>query len=511
MNPEGTVKPLGSKSRRAGRGLHYTGPMLVFSDFFTDNKNEWSVRDSKEVLLALENGCYVFEHKRSEGNWLSWCGTKADWGRDFRLHVILEKVNGVNDYGYGLVWALRDADNFYSFLISGDGHYRIDACDNNEWTTLQNWTRTPLVQQGDAVNWLTVVRQGAEVRFYINDQHVETKPAADFEKAFGSAVGFYLNRQMRVRVHAVLLLQGEVSPEEDPSALQAPDDDSLEKVLAELHALIGLNHIKQEVQTLVNFLFVQTERKKRGLSTIPLSLHMVLTGPPGTGKTTIARLVGRIYRHLGFLQKGHVVETDRAGLVAGYIGQTALKTDEQVKKALGGILFIDEAYALEPEGATFADFGQEAIDTLLKRMEDHRDQFAVIIAGYADEMERFLESNPGVRSRFSRYFHFDHFSPGELLAIFEKFVTDAGYRLTPDARSAVEGAIHQAHAVRDRTFGNARFCRNLFEDIVAEQANRIARSDMAALSDADLQLITLEDIPNAAAEAAQLSGKRSLN
>lgn len=484
--------------------------MLVFSDFFTDNKNAWSVRDSKEVLLAVENGCYVFEHKRSEGNWLSWCGTRADWGRDFRLHVILEKVSGVNDYGYGVVWSLKDADNFYSFLISGDGHYRIDACDNNEWTTLQNWTKTPLVHPGDAVNWLSVVRQGEELRFYINDQLADTKPASAFEKAFGSAVGFYLNRQMRVRVHAVWLGQSE-ELDAEPEAIEVPDDDSLEKVLSELHALIGLGHIKQEVQTLVNFLTVQTERKKRGLSTIPLSLHMVLTGPPGTGKTTIARLIGRIYRHLGFLQKGHVVETDRAGLVAGYIGQTALKTDEQVKKALGGILFIDEAYALEPEGATFADFGQEAIDTLLKRMEDYRDQFAVVIAGYTDEMERFLESNPGVRSRFSRYFYFDHFSPEELLAIFEKFAADAGYRLTPDARLAVESTIRQAHAARDRSFGNARFCRNLFEDIVAEQANRIAHSDMTALSDADLQLITLEDIPNAAADIARLNTKRSLN
>jgi SpoVK/Ycf46/Vps4 family AAA+-type ATPase len=275
--------------------------------------------------------------------------------------------------------------------------------------------------------------------------------------------------------------------------------------------MVGLGEIKQELATLVNFLKVQQERVKRGMATLPLSLHMVLTGPPGTGKTTVARLIGRIYKQLGILKKGHVIEVDRAGLVAGYIGQTAIKTDEAIKKALGGILFVDEAYALEPENVSFADFGQEAIDTLLKRMEDHRDDFAVIIAGYHDQMERFLESNPGVRSRFSRYFYFDHYSPTELAQIMNIFAADAGYSITPEAKLMLESTILAAHAERDRSFGNARFCRNLFEDIVAEQANRISRSDLSSLSNDQLQIITDEDVPRAAADVGRLNTKRSLN
>lgn len=483
--------------------------MLVFSDFFVSNQNQWATKDTAEVRLAVDNGVYWFEHKRTEGNWYTWMTTEGDFDQDFRLQTVLEKHSGVNNYGYGIAWALQDIDNFYTLEISGDGHYRIDRCKEGKWETIQDWTASSFVQRENTVNMLSVVRQGQEMHFFINEQLALSKPVAEFA-SFGKKIGFGINRQITVKVHGLWLVQGQEMAVKAGSE-EAPADDNLERVLEDLHKLVGLKNIKEEVQTLVNFLKVQTEREKRGLSTIPLSLHMVLTGPPGTGKTTIARLIGRIYRHLGFLKRGHVIETDRAGLVAGYIGQTALKVEDQVKKAMGGLLFIDEAYALEPEGISYADFGQEAIDTLLKRMEDSRDQFAVIIAGYADEMERFLNSNPGVRSRFSRYFHFDHFEPWELLQIFERFCTDAGYRLTDAAKQAVEGIIVAAHATRDRSFGNARFCRNLFEDVVAEQSNRIANSNMDALSNDQLQLIKPEDVPGASLDLPKLSSKRSLN
>lgn len=269
-----------------------------------------------------------------------------------------------------------------------------------------------------------------------------------------------------------------------------PSDETLEGVMEDLNSLIGLNSIKDGIQTLANFLKIQKLRMERGMEKTPFSLHAVFSGPPGTGKTTVARLLGRIFTALGFLPNGHLVETDRAGLVAGFIGQTSGKVDEVVNKAIGGVLFIDEAYALLPESPN--DYGHEAINIILKRMEDNRDELVVVVAGYTDEMESFIESNPGLKSRFNRYFYFDHFPPDKLLEIFEKFAREANYNLTKNAKVKLLGIIKEKYECRDRTFGNARFARNMFENAIANQANRI--SGISPITDKILTTITLEDI-----------------
>ena len=267
----------------------------------------------------------------------------------------------------------------------------------------------------------------------------------------------------------------------------------LEQAMAELNDLVGMDNIKEEIKTLANFLKVQKIRQERGLAMTSVSLHSVFCGPPGTGKTTIARLISRIFQGLGFLKKGHLIETDRAGMVAGYVGQTAKKVDELVTSALDGVLFIDEAYALVPRDAG-RDFGQEAIDVLLKRMEDYRDRLVVIVAGYTDEMSEFIESNPGLKSRFNRYFYFNDYEPDELLSIFEKFCSKSHFKLTDATRDRLKALFTSLYSKRDRSFGNARIVRNLFEKSIERQANRLA-----VLSDFTDELLTTllpEDIPS---------------
>lgn len=273
----------------------------------------------------------------------------------------------------------------------------------------------------------------------------------------------------------------------------APDEETLEEVLQEMHGLIGMQNVKQQVETFVNLLKIHRERERRNLPVTPFSKHAVFYGPPGTGKTTIARYLGRVYKAMGLLTEGHMVETDRAGLVAGYVGQTAIQVDQTVQQALDGVLFIDEAYTLSPPGGG-SDFGQEAIDTLLKRMEDYRDRLVVVVAGYPDEMRAFIDSNPGLKSRFSRYFYFDHYSPEELMGIFNLFAEGASLELTHPARRGALELIRRLHEERDRSFGNGRVVRNLFERIVEKQANRI--SGLTVLTDDVLCSITKHDIPS---------------
>jgi len=252
----------------------------------------------------------------------------------------------------------------------------------------------------------------------------------------------------------------------------------LEEILLELDGLIGLNTVKLDVRQLVNYVKVLRIRQARGLKVSDMSFHMVFYGKPGTGKTTVARLIGEIYKALGVISKGHLIEADRAKLVAAYVGQTAIKTTEVVNNALGGILFIDEAYTLAPADARGNDFGQEAIDTLLKLMEDHRNELVVIVAGYPEEMGRFVDSNPGLQSRFNKYLSFDDYTPAELVEIFSHFCKQNDYRLTESATEKIRAFFQSAYEARDKMFGNARLARNVFERAIESQSTRILNMDM---------------------------------
>ena len=286
--------------------------------------------------------------------------------------------------------------------------------------------------------------------------------------------------------------QAEARDSEPASDKKDEASPSLEELMAQLDELVGLNKVKADVRSLINLIKVRKLRTEHGLAVPPMSLHMVFMGNPGTGKTTVARLLAQIYKALGVLSKGHLVEVDRSQLVAGYVGQTAIKTAEVLEKAKGGVLFIDEAYSLAPENSG-SDFGREAVEILLKGMEDNREDLVVIVAGYENLMKNFISSNPGLESRFSKYFLFEDYDGEQLYSIFLSMCKKNEYILSPEAAEKVKKLLNRLYEQRDENFGNARDVRNLFERAVSRQSDRIASLENP--SKEDLMTLKEEDIP----------------
>jgi len=293
----------------------------------------------------------------------------------------------------------------------------------------------------------------------------------------------------------------ETKKEEDSNAAVKSTDESeekrptLEELLVKLDELVGLESIKKNVKSLINYVKIRKLREENKLPNPPLSLHMVFTGNPGTGKTTVARILSELYRAIGVLSKGQLVEVDRSGLVAGFVGQTAIKTSDAVKSALGGILFIDEAYSLAPDVGSGNDFGRESIETLLKLMEDHRDDLIVIVAGYSWPMEKFITSNPGLESRFNRYFLFEDYNGDELNDIFASMCAKSEYILNDEAKDFAHNHFRELYDTRDDNFGNARHVRNFFENIVSVHSDRVSALDGQTRE--DLTIVLCEDLEKA--------------
>ncbi len=289
---------------------------------------------------------------------------------------------------------------------------------------------------------------------------------------------------------------GQTEPQaQEPERKEEAPEETVEELLAQLDELCGLEQVKKDVHSMINLIKVRKLRQENGLPVPPMSLHLVFLGNPGTGKTTVARLMAKLYHAIGVLPKGQLVEVDRSGLVAGYVGQTAIKTQQVIDRALGGVLFIDEAYSLTSQKGE-NDFGKEAIEVLLKNMEDHRDELIVIVAGYVDLMSDFISSNPGLESRFNKYFYFDDYNGEQLYQIFCSQCKKNGYEPDQEALAYARSYFDKLYQQRNVNFGNARDVRNLFETLIVTQSDRVSRLENPTVE--DLMEVTVEDFKKAA-------------
>ena len=383
-----------------------------------------------------------------------------------------------------------------------DGELRKYIDDNNTYSSVFEHTVPPTLQrlvqeekensyaQSNAKAYVEIFKAlGKE--FIVSDGEASENEVADLS-TYSETLDNYLRDQLGPSQISSIDLSGVHAGENIPKFdANGERELSLDELLQQLNDLVGLQAVKKDVTSLIHLQEIRKLRRERGLKDIPVSNHLVFYGNPGTGKTTVARLLAKIYHAIGILSKGQLIEVDRSGLVAGYVGQTALKTQEVIKSALGGVLFIDEAYELSSHGND-NDYGQEAIDTILKAMEDHRDDFIVIVAGYPELMGGFIDSNPGLRSRFNKYINFEDYSVEELIEIFKIMCRNSGYSYTDNGIKAVTEIFQIKYKNRGKNFANARLVRNFFENAMMRQADRLFY--VANPTNHDLMTLTVEDI-----------------
>lgn len=415
----------------------------------------------------------------------------------------------------GTAYAAEAVEKLNGFFVAAamiNGDFTMEEANilQGVITSLTDFARAAGVRPPSAPVYRSLITEKSETGYLQNDglaapdsvpetdenQEEEEEQEAPMEIEIPLTVSVELEDGTRLPDEIVKsLLTGEpeeAQPEDIPPVKKTvpEENETMESLLAELDGLVGLESVKRDVHSLMNFIKVAKIREKRGMKVPTVSYHLVFTGNPGTGKTTVARLVAKLYYHLGILPRGQLVETDRSALVAGYLGQTAIKTQKVIQEAMGGVLFIDEAYSLA--GDAEDSYGREAIETILKAMEDHRGELVVIVAGYTDLMHKFIDSNPGLSSRFNKYFEYPDYSGAELLAIFRRFCDRNGYVLAEDASELLKNTFDALYAGRDAHFGNARTARNLFEKAINAQADRIAAKP--SLTDDDLMRLTAQDI-----------------
>lgn len=452
--------------------------------------NTYYANEYGEALRAIQEKTYTMEQIVTA---MACCGEEI---REFRTPIFLKEIESAA--------AKRDIINSIgdylaaSALINGDFTTAEATC----WTELMEMlTKRCLNESIHALGFDFVPRMHItelnQEGYYKSYDAEEKKPEvqhdsiehSDAEDGQDTSVLDLVEKVNKI-VDAIKVVDQNADNEVENAKVSNPNEKSLEELLEELDGLVGLDRVKADVRSLMNFIKVANMRKRKGLKVPTISYHLVFTGNPGTGKTTIARLVAQIYYKMGLLTKGQLVETDRSALVAGYLGQTAIKTQKVIQEALGGVLFIDEAYALAGEGED--SYGKEAIEILLKGMEDHRDDLVVIVAGYDELMHRFIDSNPGLRSRFNKFFHFPDYTGDELVKIFDRFCENNGYAISSEVTGMLLEQFAKVYETREEHFGNARAVRNVFETAICCQANRIA--DNADISEEELVILTKEDV-----------------